>query len=413
MDETPAQRNSVRVKTHQTDKRVLIADHVSRFFITVGGIGTILAILGVCVFLVWVVMPLFQGARVDDVQGLVVNVRAEVPLHVACDEYQSLGWILLPSGAIRVFRMDTGQPILEKRLYEEKSISACSFTISGNYAALGFDDGCVALMEIGFETSYLEKQDVPDVLVDDLSNQPLGSISIWNDQAFQVTPEGQFRGQRLVVKEKGNRQVSDQPVFLIDLVERTSGPLICALTGSLDAPELFALSGRDKEDFLTGETRFTLNKPVQLPSESYEDSWPAYLEIAGTGADIYVAWQDGWFVRIRAESLRSAFIAERGRLVEPGLELTAMGLLLGETTLLWGDSQGNIRGGFPIGLESSKGPWLYDVRRDPEKTRSAFTMAKNLRDGGTPLRFMTSSSRSRLLACGFDDGTVEIYNPTQ
>ncbi|MBU0755950.1 MAG: ABC transporter permease subunit, partial [Planctomycetes bacterium] len=309
--------------------------------------------------------------------------------------------------------MDTGRPVLDKQLYLGRKITACSFSLQRDSAALGFSDGSIALLSIGFETSYYEEKDVPQDLRDDLLNKPKGSMSIWDERIFQITPEDQYRGQSLRVVEKSMVKVADHPIERVDLVERTGGPLICAVTGPADAPGFLALSGRDKEDFLTGEMRFAFDKPVPLPWVYHSDGLPVHLEIAGTGADIYLAWEDGWFARIHAESLKRAFIAEQGRLVEPGERLTAMGFLLGETTLFWGDSRGRIQGGFPLNLDLSKGPWLQDVSRDPQNTRSAFTVTKTLRSDGAPLCALTSSSRSRLLACGFSDGTVEIYNPTQ
>ena len=53
--------------------QVRCADRVSRALITVGGIGTIIAVMSVCVFLVAVVLPLFTKADVGQSQSGAVD----------------------------------------------------------------------------------------------------------------------------------------------------------------------------------------------------------------------------------------------------------------------------------------------------------------------------------------------------
>ena len=111
------------------------------------------------------------------------------------------------------------------------------------------------------------------------------------------------------------------------------------------------ISGSEKENFMTGEREFAFNEPQPLPYEGLSSFEPTYLEISGTGTHVYLAWEDGWLLRIRCDDLEEAFIAEKGRLVPSGASLTGMRFILGESTLVWGDSQGNVRGGFPVRID--------------------------------------------------------------
>ena len=48
-----------------TSRKVRIAERVARTAITIGGIGTIVAVATICVFLVWVVFPLFRSGSLE------------------------------------------------------------------------------------------------------------------------------------------------------------------------------------------------------------------------------------------------------------------------------------------------------------------------------------------------------------
>ena len=95
----------------QTRWTVRFADVASRSLITVGGIGTIAAILLVFVFLASVVVPMFDSPTVDAEQTTKLAWGEDKLLRVTIDEYRTMGWALNSSGSIIVFRADTGEII--------------------------------------------------------------------------------------------------------------------------------------------------------------------------------------------------------------------------------------------------------------------------------------------------------------
>ena len=120
-----------RARQRTTRRSVLIADRLARIFISVGGIGTIIAVLGVMVFLVWVVVPLFLPAKVEGVDAFDRASREEL-LHLGVDEYQVLSWVLLENGKAEVFRLDTGELRYEEQLFDEGQLTAASFLTRGD-----------------------------------------------------------------------------------------------------------------------------------------------------------------------------------------------------------------------------------------------------------------------------------------
>src|SRR5687768_10978483 len=96
-----------RVRQRRTKRSVRAIDLTARGLITIGGVGTIIAVTTVCLFLLWVVAPLFLSARVAETTR-VNSGSATRPLLLEVDEYRMLAGSLLPDGTWRVDRVDNG-----------------------------------------------------------------------------------------------------------------------------------------------------------------------------------------------------------------------------------------------------------------------------------------------------------------
>ncbi|ETW97621.1 MAG: hypothetical protein ETSY1_21895 [Candidatus Entotheonella factor] len=59
---------STTIPRYETTKSTYIIDTAMTYIITVGGIGVIIAVLGIFVFILFQILPLFQGARVEALQ---------------------------------------------------------------------------------------------------------------------------------------------------------------------------------------------------------------------------------------------------------------------------------------------------------------------------------------------------------
>jgi phosphate transport system permease protein len=75
-------------RRRKTRRSVRLGEVLSRLFITVGGIGTILAVAMVGIFLVWVAAPLFGGASVKEVEQFAIKMPAAGVMRTGVDEYQ-------------------------------------------------------------------------------------------------------------------------------------------------------------------------------------------------------------------------------------------------------------------------------------------------------------------------------------
>ena len=84
MSDAP-QKFTGRARRRTTSWTVALGDRLARGLITVGGIGTIVAVLLVCVYLFSVVLPLFEPAKIERVETLssalpaAIASKADVP----------------------------------------------------------------------------------------------------------------------------------------------------------------------------------------------------------------------------------------------------------------------------------------------------------------------------------------------
>ena len=156
-----------RPRGRVTRRSVLVADVVSRWLITAGGIGTIIAVCTVCLFLVWVVFPLFFGGEARRAVSVPAPTAESQPLHVAVNEYGVVGWSLADDGQLTVFELTDGKVIETRPLFGaaglagERMPTAWAFSNFGPQVIFGFPDGTVQLGTIGFDTTFLESDQVP------------------------------------------------------------------------------------------------------------------------------------------------------------------------------------------------------------------------------------------------------------
>ncbi len=406
-----------RARNRKTRRSIWLADVVSRALITGGGLGTILVVGLVCLFLVAVVLPLFLPSKVGQPNAVPQAASGQRPLYLAVDEYQQMGVAVRGDGRVEVFRLDTGQIRFQKQIVPPGQLTSASFLVDRPEAILGYADGSIQLAKLRFAVRFFESDQLPADVRSQLDAGDEAQAVDFGQGIIQRTPDGQYRLQEFQIELLERRRVSDGPVRLVDHVMRSSGPLICAITQSQpgDAYRLVAVSGREEEDFLSGEIKFVFNRPVDLPLEAVSPEMPKYLAVSGPGSDMFVGWEDGSLVRVRCGDLKQAFIAEKGRLTQGGATLTCLAFMLGNNTLIWGDSTGAVRAGFLVERTAEFDPahGLGEPWHDPIKTSHALAMTKQLvAPGGPPLVSVASSQRSRLITGGFADGGVGVYNVT-
>jgi len=382
-------------RRRKTSRAVRIGEVLSRLFITIGGIGTILAVALVGCFLLWVVYPLFQGASVNEAGEFAVKMPAAAPMLTGVDEYQQLGWTILSNGTLQVFRLDTGKVLKQSDLFPGVALTACSAPSREPEIAFGFKDGTVRMGRVGFETRFLDAEHVPP----SLRNLPAEQVADFEQGLISKTSDGQWRSRKIKVElEEPIKPTEPGAIQLIDLTLRSDGPVVSLIT-----PEgkLRTNSVSKHENLLTGEVVKELSGgELSLPPRAGKGP-PDYLLLSGVGDNVYLIWKDGHLVRVSTQDLENPQVVEEVELLGDGTTVTAVQFQIGKATLLVGDSSGRVRAWFrikPEGAGTGDGTLLV--------------AGHELAGPPSPVISLATSSRTRMMAAGYGDGRVRLYYVT-
>ena len=379
-----------------TRRSVKIAEVASRLFITVGGIATIGAVALIFVFLVSVVVPLLSSAETSQAKSNSVEaLSVDDVLHFRVDEYRLLAALILEDGSIHVHRLDTGERLETLTPFEGSPPTAISSDPAGERLGLGFADGSVRLASFGFRVEFPD----PATLSSDLLELEDGELAVHEGGLLQLTADGRPRVQRFEFELEDPVETSASTA--IRLMAHSSDGGSARLCMWTEAGRLVYAQAEQKLDFMTGETRTRLNE-WELSGLPTHLGDPKYLRLSGLGDTVFIAWENGDLLRFDARDPGQAVLAESFDLVpEPDQTLTALQFLTGKSTLISGDSAGAVRAWFltkPEGAVTSDGATLV--------------LGHELANGGAPVTSLAPSARSRLLAAGRKNGTVDLFYVT-
>ena len=383
-----------RTRKRKTRLGVRFSDAFSRILIAVGGIGTVVSVMTVLLFLIYVVLPLLRPSAVGPLQAVAVP-PGDAPAYFATDEYRVLGVRATADGRFTVFRLDDGSPVSTLRPFGDAAVTAARFDPTRGTALLGFADGSARFLRCRFAAQFASPQDLPPAV----AGLAAGEMRVHEGRAWQRISESQYRHQGFDVEVEASLDADHaSPVRLIDFSEGPDG-LACATFHEDGHFEVLRTTRR--KNIMTGQV--TLKKtviPVPYKQRSAAGA-PAFIALAGLGDAVSLAWADG---RLQRYDVRNAsdvrLIEEVDLLGDPSLRLTALRFLLGRFTLLAGDSGGRVRAWFTVNTEEGAA----------ESTR--LVTAHEFQGPRAPVTALASSSRIRMFAAGYGDGSLRMYHVT-
>lgn len=368
----PAKRLSI-----STARRRLAADHTARWLVTAGGLAIIAGILGILFFILAEVLPMIRSARVAVERTLAVDrpVRA-----VLVDEYQTHAAVLGPGGTVRVLRLDDGATVVEESLTAElaeldaaaaavPAAAAPAFELldarvppGGSAVAASTSDGRVLTQVIEWRVRFDEEQRrivsphlrTPAVLALDPERRPLGAF------AAQATADGQTSAAA---------QLADGTVVVAKVAVTEN-----AFTGEIERSE-----SRLSFPAVPTLTRLLIDADQTAlfgGSESGELFW--WLFDRGDNAE--------------PESVSAGTAA-----------VTALTLLVGDRSLVVGQSDGSLSVWFPV---------RQPVASADEDERFLLTRIRDFPRHGAPIVDLAPSQRNRTFLATDADGELGLYFST-
>jgi phosphate transport system permease protein len=402
----PTDRKSITGLSFSRKPRrsVMWVDDLARRLITLSGIGSIVAVSLVGLFLVWVVLPLFTSTGLEQMASPVFPAAgqspardtANPPLHQVIDNYGSLVWSLHADGTFQVRELEHGTLIDTHRIRAEAAPTAWSMSTSGTTGrgALGFADGSVITLQAGFAVKFMEDEDVPERL----QTLQIGERMVWERGLAERTPEGQLRVQELELVQDPAVAVSGEPVVLLEVSETTNGLVLLALDTAGDFHDR-KITWR--KNLLTGEIR-SRSRGGDLGADAVgidPAKMPTRMAMNDAGDMVLLVFDDGESVQLRRDDEGEFAVVDRQDLIpDATARLTSLAFLAGRVSLAVGDDHGGLNIWFPVRDEVGR-----DVKMEPVHDLSRGTVAV------TALR---ASGRSRMLAAGYADGSVGLFQVT-
>ncbi len=398
MNEPTSEReNTNRKASRKTHWSVYAIDHLAKWLITIGGIGAIVAVSVVMVFLVWVAAPLFYSADVEyaGANETAWETNGKQLLNFEVDDYQLLGWALFSDGEVNVIRINTGEIISRRQMGNARSFSAISVIPGSDTAAIAYTNGEIALGRIRFTLSFNDIHQFSSFIQELKEGESLP----YQEGIVTKIPNQQYRIQKFSAE-------FDEPLLNvgkpIQTIHHTVGPKGLSIASLTEDGDLSLHQFSEQTNFLTGEStsgQSSVLLPYQPPVGAEK---PVAVKTTSLGANVVVVWRDGLLQRYDTRDPSQSQLVETVDLVkDEGATLTALDMLIGQKTLLIGDSTGRVSA------------WFLVLR--PEANTSdgrAFVKAHEYRFTQSPVTALAVSHRSRNIGIGHANGRLCFMNVT-
>lgn len=386
-----------RNRRKSTGLSTRFVDQAARILITVGGIGTILAVSLVAVFLAYVTLPLFLSPEMDNPASLDASDAGMVPpVWLSVDEYQTLALTGMSDGAFEAIDLKSGMVVERQHPFPDLKLSAHARWNASESVVLGFANGSFAVGRVGFISDFLDARTAPEAL----QALQIGETIKLDHRIAGRVDETQIRTVELVCEFEQviKPQDDDSAVLLIDRSTGTTlGESVILLTEARD--QLYVVNVRRIENLMTGQVTLRPST-TSIPFENRPNIRPLFMGMTSLGDNAFLVWEDGRVDRYNLRRGEAQGLMERITIPLEG-KVTAASMLIGRETLL-------------VGTESGKTVALFRVRSQDNSVSDGFRLrvVRELGEHPSPVVALSSSTRSRLIVIGHEDGHVELAQVT-
>jgi phosphate transport system permease protein len=394
---TPSYTGFERRRT--STRGVRIGDRVARVCIAIGGFGTIGAVLLVCGFLFWVVLPLFFPASLQEdgprSSAVVPAGSADATLAQGMDPYRIALWRLRSDGVVELRSIHDGAVVVEQPL---KETAEAILTVSGSHVLIAGAGQSARVASLGFEQRVMMQSG--EAALESMHSDDVRAL---DGAVWQRTQEG-FRRMSLEVDPGESFRVPTGSYAATDVLQREGGMLVAIAdrSGNLLLRHLV----RRENDF-TGEIETeTRTADCRLEELGLDRGVPARLTWISRGRNLLVLWSDGQCARLDTTDFAAPKVVERLDLLPADArQITATARLIGDRSVLVADGRGDVHSVFLIRTDDAAGA---------RGTDGAELVVANLFASGGRGRVdqMATSSRTRTFAAVYDGGWLRVWHAT-
>lgn len=385
-----------------TARRVLVVDRLAGFVVRGGGMLVIVAVIGILVFLVATVLPLFRGATTTE-RPVAGTVPVEGPAAIlAVDEYRMLGLAIGARPEVVAFRADDGQVVTRYPItgLEGATIVGGTRSVRTNEAVVATSDGRLAFLTFGFASDFVLGAEREPLL--DLLGKP-GDLRVIDVTIVQRMAGGNFLRVRPDVAIRG-----------IHALPPGSAPVVGQAYATHEDTGVAVAATADGRVHLVREA---ITTPLVGPADRTYSSAPIAEQGPKVPPDLFVAHVD--------EEARTAWFAGRGggvlRVdvhVDPAVrrEVRIVTDADGAPTRIAAAEM--VLGGRSIAIADAAGSvsiWSL-VSAPPESREGDGKALRRLQTiestGAGPVRTLASGQTRRTLYLGHESGSVSVAYTT-
>lgn len=355
-----------RQKTLGITYRRLFKDRFARYFVNIGGISVIFAIVLIFFYLVYAVFPLFESAKLTgQTEYVFPGSEQHQVLHLATDEQKTTAMAVLNTGYIKVFDLINKKNLKQIKipLAGKVNISSCSLgDPSQGIIALGLSNGKALVVNYRFDVSFPNGQRLVDLNI----TYPFGESGI------PMT-------KTVTALEK------------ITLQSHANSLVLVAVTPK---QELLITSMEKKNSLLEDEQNAWQTQQSTLKLQAAPI---AFLLMDQEARRLYLVDNQGELIYYNIRDKTQPILAQRTRLVAQGDQVTAINFLAGGISLLVGNQLGQINQWFPV-RDANNNELLTHIR--------SFQLYQK------PITVIAAEARRKGFAAADTEGNIGIYHAT-
>jgi len=340
----------------------MIKDHLARHAVRFGGLSVIAAIVLIFVYLVYVVLPMFEAAHIEKV----ASYPSPSSLYLTLEEQAEVAMRVMPDGQVQFFHTVDGSPLKQVALPVPKDASVVSLAVADSESevlALGFSNGQALVFRHRYQVTYPNDKR----LITPLIEFPYG------EAAMQVDPDG---------------------LPLLKLAIQADEEQLTLAATTPDRRVVIQHLSKDEDNIMDDEAGWQASEAsVSHPREEVQ-----FLLIDGQQRDLFLATQSGElsFYDISDWEETPALIQHLS-LLAGAKSLTSLHFLTGDISLLVGTDNGRISQWFPVRSESGK---------------RVLTHIRDFNDFDEPINTITAEQQRKGFVAVDQHGQVGLFHTT-
>lgn len=175
-------------------------------FIKIGGFGVIAAVLGIFVFIFSQIIPLFRGAKIEEMQS--VSLPPQSYGILGLDEWAQLPFVVTQDGQLSFVDLQNPSPLRAAKLpfSENKKFSSVGYDPESQTLLYGTEDGYFALLKIRFEK---QTEGALTKVIPQLKTSPFYSLmpQTGSVHALDYADAGETQVAAAILESEGRREV--------------------------------------------------------------------------------------------------------------------------------------------------------------------------------------------------------------